>query len=81
MRRSATSSWRTSGPLLPGAMSRWEGCAPRSTNTGRPETDITVVPSPTFAPRFGRVVTMSLPGPPLLALAVEFASTTGWGDP
>ena len=82
MRASAVSSWRTSCPRLPGWMSRCEGWAPRSTNTGRPETDMARLPSPTRAPRRGRVVTMSVP--PLAALfclRVEVASTTGCGEP
>ena len=82
MRESARSSWRTSWPRLPGPMSRCEGWAPRSTKTGRPETDIAVLPSLTRAPRLGLVVTMSLIAPPLaFCFSSEAASTTGCGEP
>ena len=61
-------------------MSRCEACAPRRTNTGRPETDIATVPSPTRAPLRGRVVTMSALAPPPCLIS-DVASTTGWGEP
>src|SRR5262245_34529231 len=75
-RSRASSSWRTSPPVVPGAMSRWVGVAPRRTKTGRPETDRSIWPS--WNPAFGRGRLAISPTPPL---TVEGAIVIGCGSP
>ena len=63
-------------PTVPGAMSRYAGCAPSITNTGRPDTVKATAPSVSSAPLTGAVDTMLLPG-----LSGDVGSDTDWGAP